>query len=126
MQKRYDLAMELVVSLSGIVSETVYSPIVYYHVIANRYELPKDFEYWQTKNFSELSRCNYMIVAGIPGWKESVGLRHEYAFARQVLSIPVFLLTPTYSVLILEKCGETEGGLVNLELEPLTAFPVLS
>jgi len=69
----------------------VYSPIVHCHELAQRYELPTDFAYWQEYNIDMLRRSDYLTVLTIPGWRESVGVAGEISVAR-MLSMPVRLV----------------------------------
>ena len=59
----------------------VYSPIVHCHHIATKYDLPREFEYWEKYNFAMLQFARALYVLDIPGWRESRGVSGERAFA---------------------------------------------
>lgn len=60
-----------------------FSPIVHWHVPALYYDLPKDFGYWEAYNLHMLSFCNRLDVLQLVGWKESIGVKAEIAFAQK-------------------------------------------
>lgn len=70
-----------------------YSPIVHCHELAQKYDLPKDFGYWQRYNFDMLRRCDIFAVLSIPGWQESKGVTAEGDLA-YTLDLPRYLITP--------------------------------
>lgn len=59
----------------------IYSPILHFHPIAVRHELPRDFEFWRHVNEQILLRCDQMWVLKLPGWRESKGVQSEIKFA---------------------------------------------
>ena len=65
----------------------VYSPIVHCHKLAKRYNLPKDFAYWQDYNLHMLGNSHVMYALLLSGWKHSKGLFGEMKHAK-ALSIP--------------------------------------
>lgn len=80
MEIRYGHVMEITAYLirKGYV---VFSPIVHCHVLANKYLLPKNFEFWQKYNESAIVSCESFMVAAIDSWEKSVGVRSEYNLA---------------------------------------------
>jgi len=70
---------------------TVYSPIVHWHNIAKNFDLPKDFSFWRHHDLVMLSCASNMIIAKMPGWEDSVGIKAELLFCEQN-DIPVEFL----------------------------------
>ena len=70
----------------------VYSPITAWHHAAKNYSLPTDAGFWKNHNLEMLERCDAMIVLGLPGWQESVGVRMETDYAEE-WGIATFFLT---------------------------------
>lgn len=69
----------------------VFSPIAHGHPIAQFYGLPTDWEYWAKFAKEYIQRSDELVVAMIPGWKESTGVTAEIAIANE-LGIPVSYL----------------------------------
>lgn len=65
-----------------------YSPIVHCHALANKYDLPKDFEYWQEYNETMLNPAACFVILTLPGWDKSVGVGAEQRFANDI-ALPV-------------------------------------
>lgn len=68
--------------------EIVFSPIAHCHVIAMRCELPIHWEFWKRIDEEFIRRSDKVVVAMMPGWKESKGVTAEIAIATE-LGIPV-------------------------------------
>lgn len=66
----------------------VLSPIAHSHPVAVACELPKHFEFWRDYDHALIQVCSEVWVCTIPGWRDSVGVTDEKAFARS-LGIPV-------------------------------------
>jgi hypothetical protein len=71
----------------------IFSPIVHCHPLAQARKLPHDFAFWQRYNFEVLERARELWVLMLPGWRDSIGVRGEIAFARK-RRIPIFQLEP--------------------------------
>lgn len=56
---------------------TVFSPIVYSHVMAQRYNLPTDAQFWLPHNRAMLKASTSLWIVMLPEWDVSVGLRGE-------------------------------------------------
>jgi hypothetical protein len=69
----------------------VYSPIVHCHELAKKFDLPKDFVFWQEYNFAMIRGAAKLYVLRIDGWEASKGVTAEIAYARE-LGIPVIPL----------------------------------
>lgn len=92
-QKRYEQALEVAAALtrSGL---TVYSPIVHFHPMAVRHDLPTDFAFWRGVNLDMLGRSQKLVVLKLDGWQESAGVQAEIEFATRYLPRSVEYLEP--------------------------------
>ena len=70
----------------------VYSPITAWHQPAKNYNLPTDAGFWEEHNLDMLERCDAVVVLGLPGWRESVGVTMETDHAEE-WGIATFFLT---------------------------------
>lgn len=68
--------------------KTVYSPIAHSHNIAAVSDLPTSWDFWGAQCIDMLRACSVLIVAKMPGWEQSVGVRAEIALAGE-LGIPI-------------------------------------
>lgn len=73
--------------------ESIFSPIVYGHVFAEFGLAKTDHLSWLSFNETMLGLASEIRVLTLPGWKDSLGIEHELAFA-EARGIPV-----TYAVL---------------------------
>jgi hypothetical protein len=71
----------------------VYSPIVHCHDMAKKHAMPTDFAFWKHYNECMLSHSNGMLVLGLKGVKDSIGVKGELEIAAQY-SIPVKFVDP--------------------------------
>jgi len=60
-----------------------FSPILYCHPLAERYELPTSAEWWYALNDEWLTFATQVWLLDLPGWETSVGVRHELTFASE-------------------------------------------
>jgi len=79
----------------------LYSPISSWHSIACKYNMPRNYAFWQDMCETFVSKCDKVIVVMLPGWQVSVGLMGEIKFALDN-GIKVEYLDPTP---YLEKLG---------------------
>ena len=83
--QRYNAAMDFIAfALRTGYRESygpIYSPIVHYHEVAIRHDLPKDFAFWQSLNFKMIDASRFLFILRLSGWEESVGVQAEYAYA---------------------------------------------
>ena len=63
---------------------TVYSPIVHCHPIAQRCELPTEWEYWEAVDREMIEKCDEVWVVMIPGWNTSKGVTAEVGIANSL------------------------------------------
>jgi len=61
--------------------EHIYSPVVHYHELSLRHNIPGDFATWQKINFDMIRRADEFWILDIPGWEDSVGVTAEAKFA---------------------------------------------
>lgn len=71
----------------------VYSPIHHCHDVASRYDLPTDAAYWKNLNQIFIRQSVGLIVLLDDGWRESIGVAGEVAYARN-LKKPIFTIMP--------------------------------
>lgn len=73
--------------------KVVFSPITHCHPIAERYELPRGWKFWEKFDKVYLGHSEEMIILPLPGWKESTGVTAEIGIMREQ-GKPIFLLDP--------------------------------
>jgi hypothetical protein len=66
----------------------VFSPIVHCHMLAEMYDLPTDFTFWEHYCLGMLRQASEIVVLRLDGWEQSIGLRQEVSYAH-ANSIPV-------------------------------------
>lgn len=79
--KRYVEACNFTRWVALVVKLTPYSPIVHWHDITVKHDLPKDHEFWNKIDKDLLREATTMYVLAIPGWDTSKGIASEIAFA---------------------------------------------
>lgn len=86
-QRRYEQVLYIAYkyTVRGILA---YSPIVHYHVMAERFDMPKTSEFWEPFNKAMLDKADVLHVLKIEGWLESNGVQEEIAYAKQI-KLPV-------------------------------------
>lgn len=81
--------------------DLVFSPIAHSHVLAENYQLPHDFNFWQSWCLSFLRHwATHFCILDIPGWQESKGIMAEKKLADE-LGLPVVPWTE-----LMEQYGE--------------------
>lgn len=73
--------------------KTVYSPIVHGHILATKYDLPADWEFWLKHDLDILCRCDELYVVTLDGWDESFGVSAEIEEALS-MGMPVTFIDP--------------------------------
>lgn len=83
-QHRYEYTMCRVASLLKQ-GEMVYSPILHCHNMSIKYDLPKDYKFWQAIDNHMIDICDSIIVLkmddGSSSWVDSVGINDEINYA---------------------------------------------
>jgi Domain of unknown function (DUF1937) len=72
----------------------VYSPIVH-NIPLGDLGVGHTWDLWQYFDLSMVSRCDRLIVAQLPGWEQSIGVKAEIE-AAQAWNIPVEMLVPPW------------------------------
>lgn len=87
-------ACKLTARLLQDASLKVYSPIVHMHPVAMHGGIdPMDHSVWLAIDAAMMDKSDAMIVAMMPGWESSYGIRHEIqAFVEA--GKPVYFLSP--------------------------------
>jgi hypothetical protein len=60
-----------------------YSPIVHWHPVAERYDMPRDVEFWWDHNVPFMLGCAAAWFIRLPGWDKSLGMRREEKYLRE-------------------------------------------
>lgn len=75
-----------------------FSPILHCHHAAELLNLPTDSKFWGNYNRNMLESSKTLVVLGMPGWEESIGVEEEVKFAYNVQQMPCWILkVPTLS-----------------------------
>lgn len=93
--KRYIEACNFTRWVALTVKLTPYSPIVHWHDIAVKHDLPKEHEFWNQLDKDMLKEATTMYVLAIAGWDTSKGIASEVAFAAKN-HINTVLATPQH------------------------------
>lgn len=71
-----------------------YSPIVHSHEMAQKNELPYEFEWWQAYNEAMIRALGSVVALCLDGWKESRGIASELALCeREGIPVEYFIVT---------------------------------
>lgn len=87
----YGLARTMAYRLMSEKGLHVYSPILHYHDMATHHALPTSAKYWQLINQFSIDLCEAVYVYRSFGWQNSIGVRKEIEYARQI-EIPVYFV----------------------------------
>ena len=71
----------------------VFSPIAHSHPIAERFDLPTDYPFWQAQCEGQVAACSAVVVLLLDGWGTSRGVNAEMNHAHR-LGIPVSYRSP--------------------------------
>ena len=92
-EDRYTCALAACAKLT-LANVYVYSPIVHWHVVAERHSLPFDARFWWGFNQTMLVRSCGLVVFKLPGWEQSTGLSQEIGYALDI-KLPIAHMLPT-------------------------------
>lgn len=89
-QRRYEMVKKYVASN---IDQNLFSPIIYWHDIAEQYDLPVDPDTYWKKNRDYIRRCDTVLILNIANdpdwpWDSSEGVKQEGTFAMSC-GIPV-------------------------------------
>lgn len=71
----------------------LFGSITYCHQMAQLGQMPTDAAYWQAFNHKWLDRCDNLLIYGIDGWNESLGVTEEVQYMVETLNKPCYLWT---------------------------------
>lgn len=71
----------------------VFSPISHCHTIAEMFDLPTDFEFWENYNQLMISKCDALHVIKLTGFETSIGVQAAIKIAQE-LGLPILYLDP--------------------------------
>jgi len=66
-----ELSFEVSCLMAAFLMKTgavVLSPIIQGHVLASKYDMPCDHEFWLKHDLEMLKKCDEMYVIALPGW----------------------------------------------------------
>ena len=81
MQQRYEEVVALCAYLAKE-GHSVYSPIAHWHLIAEKYDLPKDDAWWRILDEDMIIVAKQLWVLMLEGWRTSRGVKREILFAK--------------------------------------------
>lgn len=79
-ERRFDEVCRIAGALMAA-GHQVFSPIAHTHPIAVRCDLPKGWEFWRKYDEDLLAACDWLVVAAMDGWQDSVGVKAEIQVA---------------------------------------------
>jgi len=91
-EHRYRMAMNYVYHNTMSGTPRLFSPILYTHEMACKYNMPADFDFWQSFCLAWLDRAEELHILKLEGWQESRGLLAEWNHARR-LNLPILEVT---------------------------------
>lgn len=62
----------------------VYSPIVSWHPVAKKHELPRDYRFWERMDEAFIRWCDALFVLKLKDWTGSNGVTKEVKLAKQL------------------------------------------
>lgn len=86
-QLRYEAALRFTHKCvkDGLIA---YSPIVHFHPMSVKYNLPGEVKFWLYQNFGVLRHCEALFVLCLSQWEKSQGVDLEIKMATS-LAIPI-------------------------------------
>jgi hypothetical protein len=96
MRERFEAACRIAAAVIGR-GQVVFSPIVHCHPLAVEAELPRDWKYWRGYACAMLHEASQVVVARMPGWRQSRGVTAEINLARRA-GIPIAFSRPEHLV----------------------------
>jgi nucleoside 2-deoxyribosyltransferase len=92
MQQRFDAACAAAAALMQRGYE-VFSPIAHSHPLSDHMDekLRTDFEFWMRQDKAILKHADALVVFGLPGWRQSRGVKAEIKYAHE-LGKPIYFI----------------------------------
>ena len=78
--------------------ERIFSPIAHCHEAAQLNDLPTSFDWWMDYDEGFIDKCDSVLVAMMPLWRESKGITHEIAYAKTMLKTVRYLNVDTMEI----------------------------
>jgi hypothetical protein len=97
MMQRYKDTVKACAYLA-IKGETVYSPIVHWHLAAHEYNLPKGNDFWSRHNIYFITLLPEFYVLALAGWKLSHGTQHDIKIAKDLGKQPKLMFQNTTTI----------------------------
>lgn len=83
-KRRYEKQQEISANLI-VAGYLLITPIEMSHKLSLTHKLPTGYEFWKERDRALLERCDAIIVcSNMPGWRESVGVTDEIAYAKEL------------------------------------------
>lgn len=87
MKRNYELMMQ---------GNYIFSPIVSCHPLANTYDMPKDYEFYQAQDRHMIDVAEFVLVLDMKtfngkNWKHSTGVKDEVEYAKSTGKTVLFL-----------------------------------
>lgn len=60
-----------------------YAPIVHWHEVATKFNLPTDHEFWRALDHRMIAHCDSFAILTLPGWNQSLGVAEEWVAAEE-------------------------------------------
>lgn len=79
-EQRFDEVCRIAGALMAT-GHQVFCPIAHTHAIQSRYALPRTWEFWREQDLPLLAACDWLVVAAMDGWQDSVGVKAEIQIA---------------------------------------------
>jgi hypothetical protein len=97
-ERRYERVRKFITNFyveSPKSSLILYSPIVYWHHIAQDGgdKFPDNYNFWLSREVQTMKECVSLWIYGLEGWKDSKGIHREIGIAR-ALGLPIKLVHP--------------------------------
>ena len=87
LQKRVDYTMKRVYHML-MEGGYPYSPIIHCHDMSFKYDLPKDYDFWQNIDRNAIEHCSEVYVLKMEdefgNWRDSKGISDEVSFAESI------------------------------------------
>lgn len=84
-EERFKTAQKFIAEMQSANSKDLYySPIVYFHPLKVKFNLPGTFESHREVDLDTIRICDKLLILTMPGWADSVGVTEEIEFARSL------------------------------------------
>jgi len=98
---------------------SIYSPIVSWHNVAKRFNLPRDNGFWRDLNrpFIDLYMTHFAVLC-LQGWDFSEGIRDEYSRVKLRIATVTFFIVPMtmgFSTVVKGDGEEYESRIARLD-----------